>query len=88
MILPEEKLMKKVYWVNRYFKRLDKLFEITHRKWLDESIKNYGSTNHQKLTILKNKMHWKMNVLARYSSLLTSKALIQCQIILHKRFIT
>ncbi len=77
MKLPEESLMKKVYWVNRYFKRLEKLFDITHKKWLDESIKNYGSTNHQKLTILKDKMYWRMRVLARYSSLLTSEALTQ-----------
>lgn len=77
MKLPEESLMKKVYWVNRYFNRVEKLFDITHKKWLDESVENYDSIYHQELTSLKNKVYWRMRVLVRYSSFLTYESLNQ-----------
>lgn len=79
MKLPNEILMKKVYWLNRYFVRIEKLFNQVHELWLNESIQNYGSNKHMKLTELKNKIYWKMQILVRYSSLLTSDALKQMQ---------
>ena len=69
--------MQKVYWVNRYFERTNKLFDQVHEKWLDEAIRCYGSTKHQELTFLKNKIYYRLQVLVRYSRLLTTSALQQ-----------
>lgn len=77
MKLPNDELMKKIYWLNRYFKRVEKLFDKVHGKWLELSIRFYDSDSHIKLTKLKNKIYLRMQVLVRYSSILTNKAMIE-----------
>lgn len=77
MNIPNTELMKRIYWVNRFFKRLKKLFDLVHKKWLELSIRFYDSEEHKKLTLLKNRIYLKMRVLVRYSSILTNKTLIE-----------
>lgn len=77
MKIPNQILMNKVYWVNRYFERIDKLFDLTHNQWLIESENNFGSERHKNLTTLKNRIYLKIKILSRYSSLLTNQAITQ-----------
>lgn len=65
---------KKIIWLNRYFDRVMKLHDVNKKKLLNESI-NWGSDEHIRLRKLQNRIHNKIYLLARYSSLLTSKAL-------------
>lgn len=69
-----DELMKTVYWVNRYQDRVILLHKITHKAFMRAS-ENRGSDEHLKIQKLNIKIYNKINVLARYSSLLTSQGL-------------
>lgn len=77
MKLPDQILMNKVYWVNSYFEKIEKLFDKVHNEWMKESKNNFGSNKHNELTNLKNRINFRMKILNRYSSILTSNALKQ-----------
>ena len=77
MKLPEDKIIKKVEWINRYFVRLEKLLDNKHKKWLDIAKKNYDDPIQYELKELLNRIHKKRQIMVRYSSIITSKALIQ-----------
>lgn len=66
--------MKKVYWSNRYSDRVMKLHEDTHKAFMIEA-ENWGSQKHLEIQQLIRRISYRINVLARYSSLLTTAAL-------------
>ena len=71
---PQPELMKKVYWTNRFSDRIMKLHNEAHSSFMKES-ENWGSQKHIKLQQLTRRINFRVNVLARYSALLTSAAL-------------
>lgn len=73
---PSQELMRKVYWVNRNFNRIMKLHEATHIKLMASSKTSYYSLENQNLRDLMFRINRKVRVMARYSSMLTNKALI------------
>ncbi|SIT96830.1 hypothetical protein SAMN05660493_01525 [Epilithonimonas bovis DSM 19482] len=77
MKLPNQILINKICWVNRYFEKINKLFEVVHNHWVMESNKNFGSIKHKKLSDLKKRIDFKIKLLSRYSAKLTNEALRQ-----------
>ena len=71
---PSPELMKKVYWSNRYSDRIMKLHDQTHERFMKES-NNWGNDKHLYLQGLMSRIRNRINVLARYSSFLTTAAL-------------
>ena len=72
---PSKELMRRVYWVNRNFNRIMKLHEATHVKLMVSSNNDYYSFESQNLRDLMSRINQKIKVMARYSSILTTKAL-------------
>ncbi|SDE84270.1 hypothetical protein SAMN05421636_10812 [Pricia antarctica] len=71
---PSPELMKKVYWTNRYSDRIMKLHDEAHAAFMKES-EHWGSEKHLLSQQLNRRIAFRVNVLARYSSLLTTAAL-------------
>jgi hypothetical protein len=71
---PSQELMKKVCWANRYSDRIMKLHDVAHKAFMKEA-ENCGSPEHLRIQQLTRRLSFRINVLARYSSLLTNAAL-------------
>ena len=71
---PSPELMKKAYWTNRYSDRIMKLHDVAHKAFMKES-ENWGSSEHLRTQQLTRRISFRINVIARYSSLLTNAAL-------------